>query len=90
MIHVAPIDRKNTLSRKFYLMTTYFKLVKVLGEPNLGGDYVGWGFRDDDGREAFVWTYKITHGPNPQLCENWLATGDQALLEALFPGRVQE
>lgn len=68
---------------------TYQQIVGSIGEPNvtdLDDPYkvkASWGFRDDAGREGFIWCYKQA---NPEACTSWSYDGDKGLLDDILNG----
>lgn len=74
------------------LTTNYQDIVNNIFEPNVteldDPDKVkaSWGFKDEKGREAFLWCYKY-YG-NPQNCLQWSADGDKDLLIELFGDKI--
>lgn len=75
------------------LYINYKQLVKKVFEPNVteldDHDKVSasWGFKDDKGREAFIWSYKF-YG-NIEDCNTFSVSGDKKLLKELFADDVE-
>ena len=75
------------------LKVNYKEVVEKVFEPNVteldDPDKVGasWGFKDDNGREAFIWAYKF-YG-NIEDCNNFSVYGDRSLLKELFADGVE-
>jgi hypothetical protein len=86
MLKVSPIPKIGS-SRTGSLVATYEDITDRIGEPNTthldDPDKVraSWGFRSEDGREAFIWCYKQSE---PRACTIWSTDGDQSLLDELF------
>jgi len=45
-----------------------------------------WGFKDSQGREGFIWSYK--HYGKKETCKEWSVSGDKELLKELFGKKV--
>ena len=91
-LKLFPIDKTGDSMTK-RIETQYDNIVKVLGfEPNAthidDPDKVSasWGFRDDQGREGFIWCYRYR---NPRHCESWSTYGDMDLIDELFPAETR-
>ena len=72
---------------------SYAALRERLGPANATGSYrdarvpAGWGFEDGEGRAGFVWAYRAAVSELPNFtC--WSVSGDQQLLDTLFPGQI--
>jgi len=74
------------------LKVNYNQVVEKVFEPNVteldDPDKVGasWGFQDDKGRKAFVWSYKF-YG-EIEDCNTFSVSGDRSLLKDLFADKV--
>lgn len=74
------------------LKMNYKDVVKKVFEPNVteldDPDKVaaGWGFSDEKGRKAFIWSYKY-YG-NIYGCNSFSVDGDRELLKELFGDNV--
>ena len=75
------------------LNVNYKQVVEKLFEPNVieldDPDKViaSWGFKDDNGRKSFIWSYKF-YG-NIEDCNTFSVSGDKDLLRELFSDNVE-
>ena len=78
-----------------WLHATFQQVQALLGVDNVthedDEDKVGaaWAFADPSGRKAFVWAYGYRRG-QATGCQRFSVDGSLALVEELFPGRVEE
>ena len=84
--------RKAGSSRTGTLNVSYSEIVEKVFEPNVtdmdDSDKVkaSWGFQDETGRKAFIWSYKY-YG-NVTDCKYFSVDGDMDLLHELFGSNV--
>ena len=75
------------------LKVNYKEVVEKIFEPNVteldDDDKVSasWGFKDDNDREAFIWSYKFCG--NIEDCNSFSVSGDRSLLKELFADNVK-
>ncbi|MFA5418785.1 MAG: hypothetical protein WC341_10035 [Bacteroidales bacterium] len=85
-IELTPI-RETGSSKEGSINIGFEELKGILGEPNVTDlddpDKVkaSWGFKDRNGRTAFVWAYRYD---SPYDCLDWSCSGNTDLLRDLF------
>jgi hypothetical protein len=91
-MNITPI-RETGPSRTGTLNASYDQIVEKVGPPNVTDmdDPIkvaaSWGFEDDQGRKAYIWSYKYYGDIEECFC--WSTDGDQSLLQELFGKNFQ-
>lgn len=82
-------------SCRAWLHVSFAQVLAVLGPDNVTDeddeDSVGaaWAFRDEQGREGYVWAFGYRRG-QAQACNRFSLDGSLELMGELFPGLVEE
>lgn len=89
-IFLIPIDVPGSC-RTGSLRASYQEILDIVGfEENVEDDPykvdASWGFKDLEGRKAFIWCYKT----KKEKCLNWSTYGSKSLLRDLFGFKFDE